>query len=227
TLPPSPSPLPPFSRYFTPRRSPDPSSPTVAAKRIGRAVRTRAVTTASATATSAAMPRALSEIPGPSSRRPRRSTETSTSGPNTVSRWAESTTGAGTGSWVSRLEITSCMAIRVGGVRHKSQGFLDLAQPPRDTRAMDERELIYDWNRAGPAFDWSRARVDLNDETLRDGLQSPSVRDPSLEVKKRLLHLMADLGIVAADIGLPGAGPRVVEQVRVLAPETRDHTLPI
>src|SRR3989441_420406 len=92
---------------------------------------------------------------------------------------------------------------------------------------MEERELIYDWNRAGPGFDWSRARVDLNDETLRDGLQSPSVRDPSLEVKKRLLHLMADLGIVAADIGLPGAGPRVVEQVRVLAREIRDHKLPI
>src|SRR5438034_11662547 len=54
---------------------------------------------------------------------------------------------------------------------------------------MDERELIYDWNCAGgaggPAFDWSRVRVDLNDETLRDGLQSPSVRDPALEVKKR------------------------------------------
>src|SRR2546430_2433096 len=132
-----------------------------------------------------------------------------------------------TRSWLSRLEITSCMAIRVGGGRHKSQGFLDLAQPPRDTRAMDERELIYDWNRAGPAFDWSQARVDLNDETLRDGLQSPSVRDPSLEVKKRLLHLMANLGIVAADIGLPGAGPRVVEQVRVLAREIRDHRLPI
>src|SRR3989449_703059 len=72
---------------------------------------------------------------------------------------------------------------------------------------MDERELIYDWNRAGgeggPAFDWSRVRVDLNDETLRDGLQSPSVRDPALEVKKRLLHLMADLGIVAAQLRLP------------------------
>src|SRR2546429_5025460 len=96
---------------------------------------------------------------------------------------------------------------------------------------MDERELIYDWNRAGgeggTAFDWSRVRVDLNDETLRDGLQSPSVRDPTLEVKKRLLHLMADLGIVAADIGLPGAGPRVVEQVRVLAKEIRDAKLPI
>src|SRR5213595_1955414 len=94
---------------------------------------------------------------------------------------------------------------------------------------MDERELIYDWNRAGGAasFDWTRARVDLNDETLRDGLQSPSVRDPALDVKQRLLHLMADLGIVAADIGLPGAGPRVVEQVRALAVEIRDHKLPI
>src|SRR5256712_752354 len=94
---------------------------------------------------------------------------------------------------------------------------------------MDERELIYDWNKApgGGRFDWTRARVDLNDETLRDGLQSPSVRDPSLEVKRRLLHLMADLGIVAADIGLPGAGPRVVEQVRVLAGEIRDQKLPV
>src|SRR3989441_2321677 len=93
--------------------------------------------------------------------------------------------------------------------------------------AMDERDLIYDWNAADTTFDWSRAHVDLNDETLRDGLQSPSVRDPSLEVKQRLLHLMAELGIVAADIGFPGAGPRVVEQVRALAREIRDHRLPI
>jgi 2-isopropylmalate synthase len=92
---------------------------------------------------------------------------------------------------------------------------------------VDERELIYDWNRAEPAFDWSQARVDLNDETLRDGLQSPSARDPSLDVKKRLLHLMADLGIAAADIGLPGAGPKAVEQVRELAREIRDCKLPI
>ncbi len=92
---------------------------------------------------------------------------------------------------------------------------------------MDERDLIHDWNQTGATFDWTRARVDLNDETLRDGLQSPSARDPSLDVKKRLLHVMADLGIVAADIGLPGAGPRVVEQVRALAAELRDHHLPI
>ena len=92
---------------------------------------------------------------------------------------------------------------------------------------MEERDLIYDWNQRGSGFDWARARVDLNDETLRDGLQSPSVQDPPLAVKRRLLHLMADLGIVAADIGLPGAGPRVVEQVRALATEIRDHKLPI
>src|SRR5437667_5072843 len=107
---------------------------------------------------------------------------------------------------------------------------LDLDCSGGDTKPMEERQLIYDWNSAGGTdghFDWTRARVDLNDETLRDGLQSPSARDPSLEVKKRLLHLMADLGIVAADIGLPGAGPRVVEQVRALAREIRDHKLPI
>src|SRR5437763_14061385 len=90
---------------------------------------------------------------------------------------------------------------------------------------MDERELIYDWNRAGgeggAAFDWSRVRVDLNDETLRDGLQSPSVHDPAVEVKTRLLHLMADLGIVAADIGVPGGGPRVVEEALARATEVR------
>jgi len=92
---------------------------------------------------------------------------------------------------------------------------------------MDERELIYDWNRASPAFDWSATRVDLNDETLRDGLQSPSVRDPSLDVKRALLHLMADLGIASVDLGLPGAGPKAVEQVVALAREIRDQRLPL
>ncbi|HWO87850.1 MAG TPA: LeuA family protein [Gemmatimonadales bacterium] len=92
---------------------------------------------------------------------------------------------------------------------------------------MDVRELIYDWNAAGSAFDWSQAKVDLNDETLRDGLQCPSVKDPTMEQKVRLLHLMADLGIASLDIGLPGAGPRVVEQVRTLAWEIARNRLPL
>jgi 2-isopropylmalate synthase len=91
---------------------------------------------------------------------------------------------------------------------------------------MDENDLIFDWNAQG-GFDWSAARVDLNDETLRDGLQSPSAIDPPIEVKKRFLHLMADIGVVAADIGLPGAGPHVVKTVRALAKEIVDARLPV
>ncbi|MEX0837483.1 MAG: LeuA family protein [Gemmatimonadota bacterium] len=85
---------------------------------------------------------------------------------------------------------------------------------------MEERELIYDWNEVGDTFDWSAVeKVELDDETLRDGLQNPSVVDPSLEDKVRLLHMMDRLGIHTADIGLPGAGPRAVEAVTVLARE--------
>ena len=93
---------------------------------------------------------------------------------------------------------------------------------------MQERELIYDWNEVGATFDWSSVgEVQLDDETLRDGLQNPSVVDPSLEDKVRLLHMMDRLGIHTADIGLPGAGPRAVEAVTVLAQEIVDAGLSI
>ncbi|HEY7029460.1 MAG TPA: LeuA family protein [Gemmatimonadales bacterium] len=92
---------------------------------------------------------------------------------------------------------------------------------------MREADLIYDWNPLDGGFDYSTARVELNDETLRDGLQSPSVSDPSMPDKLRLLHLMADLGIASADIGLPGAGPRMVDQVRTLAWEIANSRLPL
>ena len=65
----------------------------------------------------------------------------------------------------------------------------------------------------------ARGRVELDDETLRDGLQSPSVKSPSIEQKIGILHLMEALGIDSADIGLPGAGPHVVETVTRLAQE--------
>ncbi len=80
-------------------------------------------------------------------------------------------------------------------------------------------ELIYDWNEEpGVAFT-PAGRVLLNDESLRDGLQSPSVRDPSIAEKIEIVHLMAALGINALDLGLPGAGPRAVEAVEALARE--------
>ncbi|HEY0782793.1 MAG TPA: 2-isopropylmalate synthase, partial [Thermoanaerobaculia bacterium] len=80
-----------------------------------------------------------------------------------------------------------------------------------------ESQLIYDWNRAdGPDLQ-PAGRVELDDETLRDGLQSPSVRSPSLEDKVRILHMIAELGVESADLGLPGAGPHVVRDVERLA----------
>ena len=95
--------------------------------------------------------------------------------------------------------------------------------------AMDEQDLIHDWNSAdSDAFDWgSVSGIQLDDETLRDGLQNPSVVDPPIEAKIRLLHLMDELGIHTADIGLPGAGPRAVEAVRALATEIVEADLSI
>jgi isopropylmalate/homocitrate/citramalate synthase len=88
--------------------------------------------------------------------------------------------------------------------------------------------LIYDWNRAaGADLEPARGRVELDDETLRDGLQSPSVQAPAIEDKLRILHLMASLGIEAADLGLPGAGPHVVRDVERLAREIAEQRLPI
>ena len=93
---------------------------------------------------------------------------------------------------------------------------------------MQESELIYDWNQSNSAFDWSNAKgIQLNDETLRDGLQNPSVVDPPIGDKIRLLHLMDQLGIHSANIGLPGAGPRAVEAVTALAKEITDTGLSI
>lgn len=94
-------------------------------------------------------------------------------------------------------------------------------------RAMNE-ELIHDWNDDAEAVDSARpARPLLDDETLRDGLQSPSVIDPPIEAKKRILHLMEALAIDTADIGLPGAGPRAVADVAALSREIADAGLKI
>jgi len=84
---------------------------------------------------------------------------------------------------------------------------------------MEERELIHDWNLTGEHLEPPSFRVQFDDETLRDGLQSPSVRTPAIEEKLRLLHLMDALGLDTADIGLPGAGPHVVADVQRLAEE--------
>ncbi|HMC74407.1 MAG TPA: LeuA family protein [Terriglobales bacterium] len=92
---------------------------------------------------------------------------------------------------------------------------------------MKASELIYDWNRIHPASLKPVGPVLLNDESLRDGLQSPSVRDPSIQDKIEILHLMEALGINSLDLGLPGAGPRAVEHVEALAREIVSHKMKI
>jgi 2-isopropylmalate synthase len=82
--------------------------------------------------------------------------------------------------------------------------------------------LVHDWNRTN---DPVPGVVQLDDETLRDGLQSPSVRCPSIDEKLRILHLIERLGIDTANIGLPGAGPQVVKDVERLAREIVDQRM--
>src|SRR5580693_1175323 len=92
---------------------------------------------------------------------------------------------------------------------------------------MNKSELIYDWNNNHPPGLKPPGPVLLNDESLRDGLQSPSVRDPSIPEKIEILHLMEALGIDSLDLGLPGAGARAVEHGTALAQEIVAHKMKI
>ena len=88
-------------------------------------------------------------------------------------------------------------------------------------------DLIYDWNVEGERPPRPPRRIEFDDETLRDGLQSPSVTDPSIDDKLQILHYMNAIGIDNADIGLPGAGPHVQKTVERLAREIVDQKLSV
>src|SRR5215470_20036622 len=92
---------------------------------------------------------------------------------------------------------------------------------------MQINEWIYDWNAASTPLIPPGTQILLNDETLRDGLQNPSVYDPSIDEKIRILHLMESLGIASVNIGLPGAGPRAVEHTEALAREILTNRMKI
>ena len=92
---------------------------------------------------------------------------------------------------------------------------------------MSVSELIYDWNQINPQLHLPGRHIGFDDETLRDGLQSPSVCEPPVEKKIEMLHLMNDLGIDTADIGLPGAGGTHAAGVEMMAREIADQKLRI
>ena len=92
---------------------------------------------------------------------------------------------------------------------------------------MNRSEWMHDWNANGPMAIAPGTHVMLNDETLRDGLQNPSIQDPTIEEKIEILHLMESLGIDSVNIGLPGAGPRAVQHVEALAREIATNRMHI
>ncbi|MBA3465589.1 MAG: 2-isopropylmalate synthase [Deltaproteobacteria bacterium] len=93
---------------------------------------------------------------------------------------------------------------------------------------MSDNELIYDWNSVEKVAPLSpKRRIQFLDETLRDGIQSPSVVDPSIDDKLRLVDLANDLGIDTMDIGLPGAGKRAVEDCTIIAEHIKNQKLKV
>src|SRR4051812_46184041 len=99
-----------------------------------------------------------------------------------------------------------------------------MADPGKNLPADD---LIYDWNEVGRKGRLIPKGVTFLDETLRDGLQNPSVADPNIESKLKLIHLMAKVGINVADIGLPGSSKRAFDDVLRMCREITDNKLPL
>ncbi len=93
--------------------------------------------------------------------------------------------------------------------------------------SLREEGLIFDWNEFGRKGRIIPQNFEFFDETLRDGLQNPSVDDPSIEHKLELLHLMADMGIHVANIGLPGSSERAFADVLRMCKEITDNKLPL
>jgi 2-isopropylmalate synthase len=96
-----------------------------------------------------------------------------------------------------------------------------------ETAKLPHDDLIFDWNEFDRRGRIIPKGVEFFDETLRDGLQNPSVTDPPIEKKLALLHEMAAIGIHAADIGLPGSSQRAFDDCLRMCREISDHRLPI
>lgn len=92
---------------------------------------------------------------------------------------------------------------------------------------MDTENLVYDWNEMSRRGRIIPSTVEFLDETLRDGLQNASVADPSIEDKLKIIHLMSQIGIHVADIGLPGSSKRAFDDVLRMCQEIVNHKLPL
>jgi 2-isopropylmalate synthase len=92
---------------------------------------------------------------------------------------------------------------------------------------VEQGDVIYDWNVEGHAISPPMRRVEVHDETIRDGLQSPSVRDPSIDQKLDIVRRLSAIGVASCDLGLPGAGNRAYDDTKRLVEMIRDEKLAI
>jgi 2-isopropylmalate synthase len=103
--------------------------------------------------------------------------------------------------------------------RHRGGHMTNDKMASDESNRMKEQEYLYDWNLVGEVDTTVPKVVEVNDETLRDGLQGPSVRQPTLGEKIEILHEMETLGMYSADIGYPGASSEMLDHIVALAEE--------
>jgi isopropylmalate/homocitrate/citramalate synthase len=84
--------------------------------------------------------------------------------------------------------------------------------------------LIYDWNapERGPVVE---RPFSLLDDTLRDGLQSTVVRQPSLGERAELIGAMARAGVRSVNLGLPVVSKEAFSAIVALSAEAQKHDL--
>ena len=118
------------------------------------------------------------------------------------------------------------MRVAVAPVAPGRHGYTDPIMTSTGTD-LSASDLIYDWNEVGRKGRLIPKGVTFFDETLRDGLQNPSVADPQVEAKLELVHLMDKVGIHVADVGLPGSSQRAFADVLRVCREITDNKLGI
>lgn len=75
---------------------------------------------------------------------------------------------------------------------------------------MDGKSLIFDWNVPDNTDDNNNnanttKSIEINDETLRDGLQAPGIDNPNVEKKIKIVQLISEMNINAACVGFPSS----------------------
>ncbi|MFI9422205.1 LeuA family protein [Streptomyces achromogenes] len=84
-------------------------------------------------------------------------------------------------------------------------------------------DILFTWNERLPAG----TSVEIEDDTLRDGLQASFIRKPTVEEKAELFRMSAGIGARHAVVGFPASSPAEFSDSRRLLSVIRDDGLPL